>query len=332
MAKSGKGGGEGKTLRASPSGMAVFGGATDRPLAPLLRRAGIEIADAEPPPAEIRPALAARYGFGRASARTGPMGHLREVRQVLDAAISGWRPQHGFWQQTDGGWVDGLRPGIDPAGLPDLTTAEAYRAGHLAALRRLITTTPLWIIGLSTLTGLVDPADGTVYPEPPDGIRPPPGAGLVRRASQPDALDADFAALHATLKQQNPALRLRIVICADPASEEGATLRRHAITWSRQFADVASDPVFDHLVDRLAGLPDNSLDAPRLGAVLLGLAQGGDLLDLLSQGPQTTATSPKTDTADRAARRERRRKRAERRETERSPSVVCEDELLEAFS
>lgn len=314
------------------TGIAVLGGGPGWSVAQRLRLLGVAVMDAEPPPAQTPEQLAEKYGFGFASVRAGRLAHLGHARQVVEAALAGRSFPNAFWTQPDGSVLDALRVEVDPHGLPDRTAAEAYRQAHLATVRRLVLRAQVLILCPITLRSWRDPADGTLYPEPSAGVTTN-GLQLTDSRSTPEAVDADFAALHALLKSANPALRLRLVIrpsgtdlaaCADEA-----VLRALAGRWVERFSDVSADPVFDHLLDRAAQIEAGSGAAQSAGAILSGLLNGAELGQLLSGA--VAAPAP-TAPLDKAARKERRRNREAKRQKAKSGSVVCEDELLEAFS
>jgi hypothetical protein len=316
--------------------IAVLGGDRSWSVARLLRQAGLTVIDAEPPPAQTPAPLAERHGFGLASVRGGRLGHLRQLRQLVEAALGGTGPRAVGWPQPDGTVVDGLRADVDPCGLADGAEVAAYRAAHLAAVRHVVLRAQVLIICPATLSGLVDPADGTVYPTPPAGVALPGDAALVPYRSGDAEAEADLVALLASLKAVNSGIRLRVVVRpggADPAAcAEEAALRALAAGWSQRIAGVAADPVFDHLLERATEVEAGTDRAQRLGAVLAGLLGGDDLVDLLSPEGLAQGAVAAAPPLDKAARKERRKNREARRQKQKAPSVVCEDELLEAFS
>lgn len=316
--------------------IAVLGGDARFSAATLLRAAGMVVADAEAPPRQISDALAARHGFGFASVRAGPLGELRQVRQLAEQAISGQMPKNIFWKQPDGSYVDGLRAGVDPVGQPKLAGAEAYRLAHLAALRGLLASAPLIVLPLTRNTALVDSGTGTAFAPPPEAIALPKTRKFLTVTFTEGEMEQDFAALHGALKGLNPLVRLRLVIppatgtAQDYATE--ALLRRLAAGWSQRFADVTADPLADHLMCQMSGTPEAG--AGPAGALLAALMRGADLAGALAALPQAGPPAPSAeDQAQR--RRERRKRRAERAARagqDQEAKVQCEDELLEAFS
>ncbi|WP_444429321.1 hypothetical protein ACTTAM_10520 [Rhodobacter capsulatus] len=192
--------------------LTVLGG--DPAFSQALRRGGARLDDAEPGPKQASAALLAQFHYGLASARAGALGDVRLIAQLIAAARGEAQPV--FWPQPDGTLVDAARPEVDPAGLPDLATATAYRQAHLRALARLLAEAETLVLPLGTPALLADPDGGQVFPRPPAALLPP------RLARGPHHhrrdLDAGFARLWAGLQALNPALRLcLIVLPARPA-------------------------------------------------------------------------------------------------------------------
>ena len=81
------------------------------------------------------PELAAEYGYGVYTARTGNIYTSRQLVQLFDRAYGKFQPEEDVWQDEDG-YRDPFRPQIAPE--PFLTRAEyrADRARHFAAVRR----------------------------------------------------------------------------------------------------------------------------------------------------------------------------------------------------
>jgi|GEM_PF-5519671 len=317
-------------------GVAVLGGGPALPLAALLRAEGVGVLEAEPAPKQVSPALAARFHYGVSSVRAGTLGDLRQVRQFVGQALSSTIPARAFWPQPDGTVVDGLRAGIEPYGLAGLAAARAYRLAHLEATAALLRRAAVVVIPLHTAAGLAA-ADGTVFPPAPAGVTVPGALKLrAQRWTRAD-LDADFAALHADLNAARPGVAIRLIVAPLPgaaADEAGvALLREAAAVWARQFAGVAHDPVLDQLAARLIALPAGHPGAGRLGAAVARLACGADILDLLPPASGEAAAAPAEAPAKAArGRKAGRRGRRAGREGAAAARVVCEDELLEAFS
>ncbi|TKD26474.1 hypothetical protein FBT96_00405 [Rhodobacter capsulatus] len=312
--------------------LAVLGG--DPAVSQALRRGGALLADAEPGPKQASAALLAQFHYGLASARAGALGDVRLLAQLIAAAQGEAAPV--FWPQPDGTLVDAARPEVDPAGLPDLATATAYRQAHLTALARLLAEAETLVLPLGAPTLLTDPASGQVFPRPPAGLHAPDWPEA--RMSAKD-LDAGFARLSAGLQALNPTLRLCLIVLPAPPGARAETRASHALLaaraadWARGTARVRHDPVLDALVGRLLAQGGEAADPDPLAALVVRLCGGADLLDLLAGGAAPPPAAAATDRKQRAKDPERRARRKARAEAKgKTAKVMCEDELLEAFS
>lgn len=301
--------------------IAVLGGDARWPVARLLRKAGLTVLDAEPAPKQIDEPLADRYGFGVASVRAGALGDLRLVAQMLRAALSGEVPDGIVW--SDGGAPrDALRAGVEPAA-ESVEEVVANHAAHLVAVRRLIAVAGLVVIPLRAVE--VVECGGLLYPAPPEGLKPP-------KSRKPKAAvageEAAVAAMEAVLGLLGAGVRVRLVC---PAGPEGEALRALAGRLAARFERVLHHPLVDEVLDRLTVAEP----APGVGALMARLIGVGDVVSALAgaEGGEAVA-APVAKGEDKAARRARREARAKRRAKGGADTarVMCEDELLEAFS
>lgn len=299
--------------------IAVLGGDADWPVARLLRKAGLVVLDAEPAPKQIDEALADRYGFGVSSIRAGALGDLRLVAQMLRAAAAGQVPEGIVW--TDGGAPrDALRAGVEPAA-ESADEVMANHAAHLAAMRRLIGAAGLVVLPLRDVA-VVD-CGGVLYPAPPAGMKPPKS----RKAKAAPADEAALvAAMGAILEVLGPRVAVRLVC---PAGAGGEALRGLAGRLAARFDGVMHHVLVDEVLCRLAAAED----APGVGALMARVIGAGDVVAVLAEGGDV-APAPVAKAEDKAARRARREARAKRKAKAGGDQarVVCEDELLEAFS
>jgi len=325
-------GGRAARSGSAETGLAVLGGDAAFSLTQLLRRAGLAVRDVEAAPKQVSEALAARFHYGLASVRAGRLGEVRLLGQLVAQAFSLAVAPKSFWKQPDGTYVDALRPEVDPVGLSDLVQAEAYRRAHLEALAGLLRSAETVILPLDRLTALRDPASDMLYPRPPEGVRVPKTL-KPHRASAAD-LDAAFGALHAGLSR--PGLTLWLTVPAGPGAEDDALglLQARASAWAGQFEGVRHDPVLDALIARAAALPADHPDTARLGALIARLLGGEDLLDIVAAGPAPAAVPEREKREKDPERRQRRKEKRAREKAQggETAKVMCEDELLEAFS
>jgi hypothetical protein len=315
----------------------VLGGDVQWSVLALLRRAGVDVAEVEAGPKQISESLATKFHFGYGSVRAGALGSVRAVLQLVQAAAAGRVAKYGIWTAEDGSFFDAQRPEVDPYGFASKADVTAYRAAHLAALTKLLKGISTLVLPLSFVRALQD-VDGTVYPRLMPGAKPPRGAKPALTDYDLETIDADFAALHAILVAFKPGLVLRLVI--NPQAEglsalaDQAKLRALAAHWAGRFDGVIYDPILDHLLARMAADTD-----ARLGLAVQKLMAGGDILagveapvvaamEDAEMGIPAPADAPKRDRAARKAARAAKGKNRGGGEAK----VMCEDELLEAFS
>lgn len=188
-----------------------------------LRGAGLNVLDAEPAPPGLDPDTARRFGFGLYSARYGNIYTTRQLRQLLeDTRKSRLRPE-AIWTR-DGLFLDALRPGTEPAPLPEAEVIR-LRQFHLGRLKRLFSQTQLFIFTLGLTETWEDAETGTVFPTAPGLLASPPSGREVRflNLSVSQVLD-DLAAIHKLLHRFNPDMRLLLTVSPVPltATASGA--------------------------------------------------------------------------------------------------------------
>lgn len=293
-----------------PSGggdrIGVLGGDGLWSVAEVLRAAGAPVVDLEPAPKTVAADVAARWHYGRASVRAGLLGHPRAALQLFTPPAEGW-----VWAR-DGLCIDGFRPEVDPEGLPE-ADLRAYRMAHLAAVARLPHEVDRLILPLCTLRGFVD-GTSRVFGGPHDG--------LSEVCFDAKHLQDDLHALHEALCAVNPALTLQITLQPSLVAQPDPVAVEVALRALADVAGVIHDPVFDALLARIAKGGSGA-------RALAHLAQGGDLDSF--GGPVALASVAMESEDDKRQRRKERRK-ARGKDKPSGASVICEDELLEAFA
>lgn len=307
--------------------VAVLGGEASRPVAEWLRLAGLTVLDGEPAPKQVDAGLAGRYGFGVASVRAGVLGDLRLVAQWMRAATMGQVPEAVVWTDADKAPRDAFRAAVEPAA-DSVEEVLANHAAHLVAARRVIGQARLVVLPLRAVD--VVECGGMLLPAPPAGMKPAKG-----RKAKPTPL-TEAVALSAmdevlSLLGRNVAVRL---LC--PAGPEGANLRQIASGLAARHPGVVlHDALVDDVVARMQGADGVARFGPLL-ARMIGAADVLEALAGLATGVGTAGTAPvAADPAkDKEAKRSRREARAKRKAKSGKVEarVVCEDELLEAFS
>lgn len=308
----------------------VLGGDADWPVAAVLRAAGVPVLDAEPPPKQIDAGLARRYGFLAASVRAGALGDVRLAAQQVRSALEGLIPEHLVWTDGQGLPRDALRAGVEPGAESAAEVVENYRA-HLAALKAAIGEADLVVLPLRAVA-LIEDGNGTVFPAPQGGMTPPAGCRTRAAPAGPEAMKAGLAALMAALQSVRPSCRVRLVCLG--SGEELAGLQAMATLLAGATGGVLHHPLVDEIVSRL-GAGNGDL---RPGGLLVRLIGASDVVGALAEAvaapaPAAAAEPGAERVQERAGKRARKAGRARRKAAAGDEArIICEDELLEAFS
>lgn len=307
----------------------VLGGDAIWPIAPLLRFAGVTVLDSEPPPKQIEPALAERYGFSAASVRAGTLGDPRLLLQHLRSAVDDTTPGHLVWTDGDGLFRDATRAMIEP-GADSANEVVANHKAHLAALRKVVGQADLLVLPLRG-TSVVEDGKGSFFPAPLKGMKPPRGCKTKASPTDADGLKAAFGSFLQLLHELRPGCRVRL-LCPD----QGEEVRSLATALAKESDGVLYHPLIDELLLRLQGSDRD----PKLGVLLAKVLHAADVVGVLAEtvmaasgAEPSKADSPQGGDLGKAEKRARKAARARRKAEESSGAqVVCEDELLEAFS
>jgi hypothetical protein len=332
--------------------IALLGAAGTLELAAHLRSAGANFLDAETVPDAASDDLAARYGYRRLSARTGDVGSLSALTSILQSVTTGQLPSRWIWRGADGRLRDGFRVSVEPDGIADTAELTFLRETHLRALLSVLRDADELILLLTGDGCLVDAQDGTPYPfHPVVDARLHKGIRLDHEREDMERLDKDFMALHGLLAELNPRLLLRVALVPLPVGPKGmaadfaaqlpalrhqSDLRVLMTHWAATLPGVRYLPIWEQCTGPLVQAGQFSSTTGQL------TPEGGVALAHLCLGPSVrepmAATGGKPDVVDaaedpaqkKARRAERRAKRAGKGAA--SEAVICEEELLEAFS
>ncbi len=136
-------------------------------IAEALRASGFQYFNVEPGAPDLSPAERARHGYADYSARFGNIYTTVQLLQLFERAFDGFTPSDDTWERHAGGFVDALRPRVEPTGFRTREALFADRAVHLAAVRRLFTEMDVFVFTLGLTESWRSRIDGTVYPAPP---------------------------------------------------------------------------------------------------------------------------------------------------------------------
>jgi hypothetical protein len=333
---------------ASRPKIALLGAAGVLELATHLRSAGADVLDGEPAPDAASDHLAARFGYRRLSARTGDVGGLSALIAIVQSSKTGALAENWMWQGRDGRLRDGFRISVDPDGIADVDELILLRKAHLRALQSVLRDADVLILLLSSDGGLVDGKTGTRYPFDSAWVEHcPKGIALTHEFDDMARLNDDFVALRALLADLSPRLQLRLALLPSPGEQTDFAARlpqlRHQSDlrvlmahWAATMPGVSYLPLWELCTGALAQAGHFSISSGQLsaegGAALASLCLGAVVAEPAATGAAAaTVEAAIEDVAKKRARRaERRAKRGKK--ASKSASVVCEEELLEAFS
>src|SRR4029077_3761441 len=114
-------------------------------------------------PPYIPESVAKRYNYGVFSARFGNVYTARQLLQLFQRAYGEFTPIDDVW--TSGrGFVDPLRPFIQPGGFLSREALELDRRQHLAAVRRMFEQSDVFVFTLGLTEAWLDNPHGAVFP------------------------------------------------------------------------------------------------------------------------------------------------------------------------
>jgi hypothetical protein len=131
-----------------------------------MRASGFSYLDVEPAPDMLPPRLRGDYGYEIYSARYGNVYTARQLIQLAQRALGEYEPTEGAWR-SGAGWVDPFRPTLEPAPFESEEEVRVLRDYHLAAVRRLLESTGLFVFTLGMTETWIAREDGAAYPVAP---------------------------------------------------------------------------------------------------------------------------------------------------------------------
>lgn len=204
--------------------VATAGSCFAQNIARYIRTSRLVLVDTEPAPRGMAPRTAARFGFGRFSARYGNIYTARQLRQLLEDASDGTVHDAAIWPHGKR-FVDGLRPGVEPDGLVSAEDVRAHRRDHLDRVREAIATAEVFIFTLGLTEAWTDRATGIVFPTAPGVVagRYDPAAHGFVNFGMAETFE-DLAAALDLLRAINPALKVILTVSPVPltATASGA--------------------------------------------------------------------------------------------------------------
>ncbi len=197
-----------------------------------LMRAGFNVADYEPAPAQIPEGQRREYGYSLYSCRYGNIYTSRQLLQLAREAFGliGFieRPETIVWKSA-GRYFDALRPSVEPSGYADADAVMRSRCGHLLCVRRMLEEVDLLIFTLGLTEAWEDDASGTVYPTAPGVICAPDRLSVSFRNFCYHEVyeDLDSLAQLANTRRNTP---IRILLTVSPVPLTATASGQHILT------------------------------------------------------------------------------------------------------
>ncbi len=131
-----------------------------------LRASNVQFLDVEPAPQMMSRKKWKQFGYDIYSARYGNIYFARQLRQLVEEVLNPGLYPCEIWEK-DGGFVDALRPSVEPFGLQSPEEVEAHRAQHIARLKELFSQTDVFVFTMGLTESWRNKQTGRVYPIAP---------------------------------------------------------------------------------------------------------------------------------------------------------------------
>jgi hypothetical protein len=132
-------------------------------IAANLTKFGLNHFVTEEAPAVLSSKRAAELHYGQFSARYGNIYTARQLRQLIEFAFN-VRHMIVLTEESDRGWIDLLRPGVDSEGFGSLHDLECDRLFHLACVKRMFLESDFFVFTLGLTEAWYDTFSDLVFP------------------------------------------------------------------------------------------------------------------------------------------------------------------------
>lgn len=217
----------------------------------FLKRSGYRVIDAEPAPGRLPTDVAQSFGYGMFSARYGNIYTLVQLLQLLREATGEITPTDAdlAWHHPDGGYIDAMRPAVEPQGLPSIADLRESRAAHLEKVRQVFQDMHVLVYTLGLTETWRNDATGLVYPSAPGVFGTPdtPDTYRLWNTTFPDNLNA-FKTFHRTVKKLRGGRKLRYVLTVSPVAMTATATGNHILA-ANTYTKSLLRTVAGHLAD-----------------------------------------------------------------------------------
>ncbi len=299
-----------------------------------LREFGFDYLDAEPPPALLPPEDHQAWGYGVFSGRYGNIYTTRQFTQLIRRAAGTFTPAEDWWVKGDG-VADPFRPNLEPEPFGSVAEMRAARRDHLDRVATLFRDADVFVFTLGLTEAWLSKVDGAVYP-----LCPGTTAGTFDSTRHAFAnftvaeVRDDLVEAIAALRAINPGLRVLLTVSPVPlmatATEaqvavataySKAVLRAVAGELYQAYDFVDYFPSFEIVTSRF--MPQDFF-APDRREVTEKAVDHVMSFFFAEHRPKAGAESLDVKT--------RRRQKALLDEADNRQKVLCDEEMLDAFS
>ncbi len=197
------------------SRIATAGSCFAQHIARYLRSNGYNVLDSEPAPFGLSERAKPEFGYGIYSCRYGNIYHVRQLRQLLEEAVTG-RPRDGIVWERKNRFFDALRPGVEPDGLETAAEVLAHRQQHLKCVLAMFRKTNVFVFTMGLTEAWMDAGTGVVFPSFPGSFTQFDPEVHVFKNFRVSEIYEDFVAFRALLKTINPSVKFIVTVSPVP--------------------------------------------------------------------------------------------------------------------
>jgi hypothetical protein len=325
-----------KFLLSPEQKVATAGSCFAQHIGKALAKAGFTWIDGEPAPDGLTEEEKSKFGYGVFSFRVGNIYTTALLLQWLRWALEASPQSEEVWEQN-GRFYDPFRPVIEPNGFRSIVEMMAMREATLAAIRKVVTGTNLFVFTLGLTEGWLNSETGHAYPLCPGttaGCDFDPRSHQFVNYTYPE-IRADLVAAMDLMKAHNTDIRFLLTVSPVPLTATASD--KHVLvatiysksTLRAVAGDVAAarpDTDYFPSYEIISSFPfggrfyDPNKRTVRRDGVQFVMSQFFRSIDRSAGAEETSRSALPKQAEDRPA---------EQRDPEHD--VVCEEILLEAF-
>jgi hypothetical protein len=223
--------------------IATAGSCFAQHIARALRASGFNYYVAEAGPAFLDEATKERRQYGLFSARYGNIYTARQLLQLAERAYGKRQPVDTVWRRERGGFIDPLRPSVEPDGFMREQALLEDRERHLGLVRQMFERLDVFVFTLGLTEGWEAISDGTVFPLAPGVVSETIDPSAYRFVNfEVEAVTEDLESFLTLLMEVNP--QAKMILTVSPVPLMATYEDRHVLvstTYSKAVLRVAAE-------------------------------------------------------------------------------------------